>query len=390
MVVGMASQTEAAEWSLTPSLSMKGVYNSNLLLTPLPHRESYGYWVSPAAEFSGKTERLEVSSRMAADLVGYFGGPEVDKTFENVFVPLSARYKMEKDVLSFTGGFVRDNTLLGELEQTGVVLEFAQRNQWSANPAWTRSLTERLSLQMDTQFSYTTHDGNQTRLVDYRLVGGSGGLLYQLTERDQIRFTGSYAQFQTVNSFLQASFPGVSMGLTHSFSESSSGTVYGGPKFLSSTIELGNGVGITSQDTVWVAGGSLSKQFERATIQGSITRDLAPSGVGVIIATNRAELASSYRLSETVTGSLNVVASLTSGKSEAATGIVFRDRRYVSVNPGISWKFSEWWKVEVSYMYRWQEFDLLETDSPVTPHTAKSHVAMFMVTYYPPKQSFSH
>ncbi len=387
---GATSQSEAAEWSLAPSLSMKGVYNSNLILTPLPHQESYGYWVSPATEFAGKTERLEVGSKLAADFVGYYGGPEVDKTFENVFAPISARYKMEKDVLGFTGGFVRDNTLLGELQETGVALDFTQRNQWSGNPSWTRSLTERWSLQMDGQFTHVTYDGSGNRLVDYRSVGGSGGVLYHVTERDDIRLTGSYTDFQTANSFLQASFPGVSMGLTHAFSESSSGTVYGGPKFLSSTVELGNGVGLTSHDTVWVAGGSLSKQFERATIQGSINRDLSPSGFGLIIATNRASVDGSYRLSETVTASLNVVASLTSGKSEAATGIVFRDQRYVSVSPAISWKFSEWWQAELSYMYRWREFELSSTDNPATPTGAQSHATTFMITYSHPRQSFSH
>jgi len=279
---------------------------------------------------------------------------------------------------------------LGELQETGVVLDFAQRNQWSANPTWTRSLTERWSLHMDGQFSYTTYDGNQARLVDYRLVGGSGGLLYQLTERDQIQFTGLYTDFQTVNSFLRSSFSGVSMGLTHAFSESSSGTVYGGPKFFASTVEFGNSVPITSQETVWVAGVRMSKQFERATIQGSVMRDLAPSGFGLIVATNRAEVASSYRMSETVTCSLNVVASLTSPKSQTATGSVLRDRRYVSVRPGISWKFSEWWVAELSYMYRWQDFELSPTDNPATPNAAQSHAATFMVTYHYPTLSFSH
>lgn len=390
MGYGMAYQSEAAEWSLSPSLGIKGVYNSNLLLTQLSHHDSYGYWVTPATEVAGKTERFEVSSRMGADFVGYFGGSEVDKTFENVFVPISARYKIDKDILGFSGGFVRDNTLLGELQQTGVALDFTQRNQWSANPIWTRSLTERWSFQLDGQFLYTTYAGSQARLVDYRLVGGSSGILYQLTERDQIRLTGSYAQFQTLNSFLRASFPGVSMGLTHAFSESFSGTVYGGPKFLSSTVELGNSVSVTSQDTVWVAGGSISKQFERVAIQGSITRDLFPSGFGLIIVTNQASVTSSYRLSETVTGFLNVVTSLTSGKSDAATGAVFRDRRYVSVRPSISWKVSEWWEAEVSYMYRWQDFELSSAQNPSTPHTAQSHALTFMVTYYHPKQSSSH
>ena len=192
----VASRSEAAEWSLLPSLGVKGVYNSNLLLTPFPHDETYGYWVSPAAEVAGKTERLEVSSRIAADVVGYFGGE--DRQFTNVFTPLSVRYKTEKDLLGFTGGFTRDNTLLSELQATGVVLQFAQRNQWTANPTWARQLTEKLSVQSGVQFSDTTYESS--RLVDYRVVGGSGGLLYQLTERDQIQLMGSYVHFRTTDS----------------------------------------------------------------------------------------------------------------------------------------------------------------------------------------------
>jgi len=48
----MFCQSEAAEWSLLPSIGVKGVYNDNLLLTALPHDATYGYWVSPAAEFA--------------------------------------------------------------------------------------------------------------------------------------------------------------------------------------------------------------------------------------------------------------------------------------------------------------------------------------------------
>src|SRR5574339_677589 len=81
----VGSQNEAAEWSLSPSVGVKGVYNSNLLLTPLPHDETYDYWVTPAADVAGKTERLDVSSRIAADVVGYFGGE--DRQFTNAFTP---------------------------------------------------------------------------------------------------------------------------------------------------------------------------------------------------------------------------------------------------------------------------------------------------------------
>ena len=121
------------------------MYNSNLLLTTLPHDATYGYWVSPAAEFAGKTERLEVSGKVAADFVSYYGGHRI--ILPIFILPLTVRYKTEKDLLGFTGGFIRDNTLMSELLTTGLVLRFTQRNQWTANPSWTRSITEKLSFQ---------------------------------------------------------------------------------------------------------------------------------------------------------------------------------------------------------------------------------------------------
>lgn len=380
VVSDVASRGEAAEWSLSPSLGVQGVYNSNLLLTYLPHDGTYGYWVTPAAEFAGKTERLEVRSRIAADVVGYFGGE--DRQFTNAFTPLSVRYATEKDLLGFTGGFARDNTLLSELQETGVVLQFTQRNQWTANPSWTRRLTERLSVQSGAQFADTAYESS--RLVDYRVVGGSGGLLYQLSEWDQIQLLGSYVYVRTTDTpfGFRADFPGINMSLTHAFDESVTATIYGGPRFLSSNSQTQAG-DITVLDTVWLAGVNMKKNFERAAMQVSLARDLVPSGFGLIIQTNRGELSGSYDISETLTCSLNVVGVLTSGKTPAVIGGVFPENSYVSVTPKLSWKLFEWWQAEVSYMYRWRAIDTV-ADS------AQSHATTFMVTYFPPKLSFSY
>lgn len=378
--VGVAAQADAAEWSLSPSLGVKGVYDSNLLLTPLPHDETYGYWVTPAMEVSSHTERLEADSRIAADFVGYFGGE--DRNFTNVFVPLSIRYRTENDLIGFSGGFTRDNTLLGELQATGVVLQFTQRNQWTFHPTWTRKLTEKLSVQSDVQFSDTTYESE--RLVDYRLFGGSGGLLYELSERDQIHVIGSYLDVRTTGSpsAFRADFPGIDMGVTHVFSESLTGTVHGGPRFLHSSSEL-LGRTFTTRETVWLVGASAQKNFERAAVHVSFERELVPSGFGLLIQTDRAQAGGSYDISEMLACALDVVGVMTSGKTQAAVGGVFPDRRYVSVAPKLSWKFFEWWRAEVSYLYRWRD---IETQSD----SASSHATTFMVTYYPPKRTFFH
>lgn len=379
----MVCQSEAAEWSLLPSIGVKGLYNDNLLLTSLPHDATYGYWVSPAAEFAGKTERLEVSGRVAADFVSYYGGEQ--SNFTNIHVPLSVRYKTEKDLLGFTGGFIRDNTLMSELLTTGLVLRFTQRNQWTANPSWTRSLTEKLSIQSSFQLSDTTYeDGVRLGLVDYQLFGGSGGLLYQMTEQDQIQLSGSYVNFHTTNAPLsfRAAFPGVNLSLTHAFTESLTATAYGGPSFVSSTTQSVND-NIKAQRTVWLFGGNLTKKFESATVQVSASRSIVPSGFGLLIQTDRAGLTVSHDLSETLTASFDGSGYRVSGITERATGGTFQESRFFYLTPKLAWKFLEWWKLELSYSYRLRDVD--GTSDP-----AMSNATMFMLTYYPPKLAFSN
>lgn len=364
-------------------MSMKGYYNSNLLMTPFPHESTYGYWLSPGAEFAGKTERLEVSGKAALDFVDYYGGEP--NRFTNIFLPLSIRYRTEKDELEFTGGFTRDNTLMGELRTTGVVLQFTQRNLWTANPIWTRKLTEAISFQGTFQFSDATYDGGLQRgLVDYQVFGGSLGLIYHMTERTGIQLSGSHANYVTTNASagLRVSFPGATMKASHAFTETLKATAHVGPRFLNSTTHI-DGIERTNSDIVWVYGADLTQQFERASLQVSLTRDIFPSGFGMLLRTERIGVRATYNLSETLTMSLDTAGYLTSGASPRANGGTISDTRLLTSTPGISWKLSDWWSLDASYTYHW-----FDTDN--FPHPAMANAVMFMLTYYPPKLAFSY
>jgi hypothetical protein len=378
----MVCRSEAAEWSLLPSIGVKSVYNDNLILTPFPHDATYGYWVSPMAEFAGKTERLELSGRVASDFVSYYGG--VQNNFTNIRLPLSVRYKTEKDQLGFAGGFIRDNTLMSELLATGLVLRFTQRNQWTANPSWTRSITEKLSFQSNLQLSDTSYEnGLRLGLVDYQLFGGSGGLLYQLTEQDQIQLSGSYVNFHTTNapSPVRASFPGVNLSLTHAFTETLTGTAYGGPRFVSSSTQTVSD-NIKAQNTVWLFGADLVKKFERTSIQVNVDRDIVPSGFGLLIQRDRAGLTVSHDLTENLAASFNGSGYLVSGITKISQISTIPESRYFNLTPTVAWKFLEWWKLELSYTYGRRETDGL--------NPAMSNAAMLMLTYYPPKLTLSN
>jgi len=139
------------------------MYNDNLLLTTQPHDATYGYWVSPAAEFTAKTERLSVSSQTKVSFASYYGGDEFN--FTNYFLPLAVQYKTEKDILGFTGGYVRDNTLLGELVETGIVTRFTQRiNGLPIRPGPDNSLR---SCRSNQDFSSTTPAMRMFRVPTY-------------------------------------------------------------------------------------------------------------------------------------------------------------------------------------------------------------------------------
>ena len=382
-LLALGTTSNAAEWSVLPSMSMKGYYNDNFLLTPLPHKSTYGYWISPAAEFAGKTERLEVTGKAALDFVDYYGGTA--NRFTNIFLPLAATYSTENDTFGFTGGFTRDNTLMGELLATGLVLSFTQRNLWTMNPSWTRNITERFAFQGTAQLSDASYqDGLRLGLVDYQVVGGSAGMLYHATERDDIQLSATYTHFRTTNGpfELRSSYPGIMVTVAHTFTEALRGTVYGGPRFVNSTSQLAAG-DVKSHDTLWVYGAALTQQFEKGSIQLTLSRDILPSGFGLLIQTDRAGLLASYNASETITASLDTSGYVISGASPLARGGTISDSRLIYTTPKLSWKFSEWWRAEVSYSHRWRD-----TDSLAEP--VMSNAVMFMLTYYPPKLAMSN
>lgn len=373
----------AAEWSVVPSLSTKAYFNDNLLLTHLPHDPTYGYWISPGVEFAGKTERLELSGRAALDFVDYYGGEP--NRFTNVFLPLTAKYRTEKDEWGFTGGFTRDNTLMGELLTTGVVLRFTQRNLWNLNPSWTRNINEKLSFQSFFQFNDSSYqDGLKLGLVDYQIFGGAAGLLYHLTERSDLQLMGTYTNFHTSNApfSLRATYPGIVFSATHAFTEGLKANAYGGPRFVSSTTGF-QGETERTRDMIWIYGASVTQQFERASIQVSLSREIVPSGFGLLLQTDRLGALTSYNISESVTVLLDAAGYAVTEATTPGKGRGISDQRLFYLTPKLAWNFAEWWKAEVSYSYRLRDVDGIEDP-------AMSNMLIFTLTYYPPKLAISN
>jgi hypothetical protein len=346
MLCSWRGEGRAAEWSAEPSLSVKGEYNSNLLLFN-GNNEVWGHWVSPGVKFKGATESLELEGNAKGDFVQYYGGQ--DRSLTNLYFPLRSSYRWERLTFGFDGGFTRDNTLMGELRQTGVVLGFTQRNLWTATPSVTVGLTERLNWRVGYQYVNASYEnGLSLGLVNYYFNSGSSALSYQFRERTEVKLTGDVVNFHTPQINQEWTYYGVGLGASHYFSESISATVSGGVRFVDTTKNLSGGT-LSQNDVVWVYNANIKKEFERSTVLVEGSREINPSGFGLLIQTDRVTGAISHNLTEnlraSVIGSTYFVSGITSvGKS-------FPQTRFTSVNPKLSWNVAQWWTLDVGYTY---------------------------------------
>lgn len=386
-------QAGAAEWSAAPSLSIKGAYNSNLLLNN-GNNEVFGYWITPAVKFKGATESLDVETETRADFVRYLG--DQDREYTNVYFPLRASYRMDRQTLGFEGGFTRDNTLRGELQSTGLVLGFTQRSMWTAVPTWKIGINERLSWTSSYQFMDARYqDGQRFGLANYQVHGVMAGPTYNVSELDEVHLTGEYTVVRIPLAGLESTYYGAQARWTHDFGYGVTGSVSGGGRLVNSTQDLpaipgilgvllgrSTGSSVTSHEVVWVYRGSLRKQFERAMIQIGGSREINPSGFGRLLQTDHVGGSVSHNFTESLTVSLNGGLYFVSGITTTENSRPLAPTRFFSVSPSLSWKFAEWWALDVSYTFGERAVESLDQQNA-------SHSTSIMLTYGGEKWSVS-
>lgn len=380
LVLGsLRGEAGAAEWAAEPSLSVKGEYNSNLLLSN-GNNEVWGHWVNPGVKFKGATEALVVEGEVRGQFVHYYGDQE--REYTNLYFPIKTSYRSDRHTIGFEGGLTRDNTLQSELQQTGLVLGFTQRSLWTAMPSWTVGLTERLSWRTSYQFMDAQYDdGIRFGLVDYQVQTGTTGMSHNLGELDQVQLTGEYTSFRIPSRMQDSTYYGAQAGWTRDFGHEMTGSISGGVRFVTGTQDV-SGVSMSAHETVGVYRGTLRKRFERTTIQIDGSREINPSGFGRLLKTDRVGASLSHNLTEALTFSLTGGFYLVSGVvTDPAAGPI-PESRYSSVSPSLSWRFGEWWTLDTTYTYAERAVDSLNQWN-------FSNSTFVMVTYGGPKWSVS-
>jgi hypothetical protein len=391
------NSSRAAEWSIEPSVDLRGEYNDNFELTSGPHSTVWGLILSPDVKFSGTTETFNVTGGLRVNLNRYFGEQGLDTT--DYISSLRSTYKTERDVWGLNVDAVRDSTLVSELFETGVALARRQRTRLAANPSWSRSLTEATAIIASYSYSDVHYaDTGDTSLIDYSDQTATVGFQSNLSERDVASLTAYYDRYETKPSQSLATTYGIQAGYDCAFSETLHGNLVVGARQTRSTVSaqalvcdgpifsgicLGNLTLLTETQsetsTGWTLLAALDKKWETAQLSARLSREINPSGVGALVETDRAGIFWNHQWSPTVSYSVDAAIYQSRYVGNIVSG---SDSRYYHIEPRVSWKITEWWTLTGGYSYS-------HTKSTSSPLEASANVVYLVLNYTWPKLSVS-
>jgi hypothetical protein len=369
-----ACVTNAAEWKIDPRIKLRAGYNDNITLRVDDEVSSPEIDLAPSARFSYETPRSGISGDLGFEVRRY--PDESDLNDEIGRLDLSSFYQMERSQLGFNVDLTKDTTLDSQLEATGVVLKRVDRRRASLNPTWRYSLNERTSTELG--YTYTTvdyDDDEDSGFVDYDVNLGELSLTRLMSERLKGTLMAYYGQTEN-DAKVKSTYAAVQGGFEYRFSETVSGSLFGGIRRTESEATRNTFVpiiddennlifipvssGTKEDDYGYLFSASVQKDFLRGTMQFSATRDVTPQVSGFLLQVTRLRWNNLYRFSEILSGELNMSYYQSEGAGDAG---IARDRNYYQIEPRFNWRFREFWVLSGSYRYREQTIDNVNDDA---------------------------
>jgi hypothetical protein len=137
---------------------------------------------------------------------------------------------------------------------------------------------------------------------------------------------------------------------------------------------------VEDSQVVWVGRANLQKRWVDATATIDASREVFPSGFGLLVRTSRVGVGVTKDLTERLTVALDGAVFFVESVASEATPVSLPLNRYITATPAVRWKMSDWWSFEVNYTYSRRDVESFN-------ETAFAHAATISLTYYPPKWS---
>lgn len=353
----------AAQWSVSPGVDVGAVRDDNIRLTPGDHETTSGYVAAANLELERESPTSQADFAATVVRTDYTSGEADDRTEHRARLDAVKRTS-ERGTLGLRGEYRRDTLFetvifdpgVGDIRDVDVGLARdaeVRRYYRVLQPSWTWQLTELSGLDV----SYRRSDVDFARAEGTDVVNYDSDLLTatynrRLSLQNSFLVTAAAARYRPESGDNDADTVQLLVGMGRDFSETLEGSFSLG---ASRTREQG----AAEDDSGIVVSGVLRQESEVSTLEGILSRDVAPSGIGRALQTDQLRIYWVRRLSPATDFVLDawwLQTEVTEGFDPSA------ERRYYEISPQFRWRWLENVSVVASYSYRWQKY-VAEPDS---------------------------
>lgn len=350
------ASAQGAEYALEPSISMRGEYSDNIRLTTAPHQSVWGASLQPRLTGRYATDTTELSGTGGLNLRRYSRESELNAT--DVLLNLRGAQRYLTGRVGLGVDYVRDSTLVSELEETGLVLTRKQRDRFNLRPDWTWQITRRTALSLGYQYTDVSYeDVGQAGLVDYHSHTFSSALRHDLSPRDQVSGTLAHQQYRPSGTARDVDVTTLLAGYSHLFSATLRGSASIG---LADINSRGSPAGDTRSNRV-LGSLTLENQLQAGQIAARLGREVGPTGLGGIVEIDRAAIEWFDRFTQTLSFRIAGATYRTRFLDQQQVG----GSKYYQVEPRLTWQATRDWALEAGYRHQWRkrESDPMSADA---------------------------
>jgi len=224
-----------------------------------------------------------------------------------------------------------------------------ERDTLLADVAWTRSLSERLSLNVDVASTRVLYGESvsYTTLTDYRYTSAVGALSWNTSERTALTIQGSIGDYQALDGTTQSLNSNLQLGFKRQFNELWSASLSAGTSRESDKIKTPFET-LESNESGSVYAANITRQARLLTLTAQASRSLIPSGYAFLSRQESYQISASYPRSERWT--FGGYARWLRSKNPQFSGPAI-DQSYVDVGLSAVWLFTEHWTVTLLASY---------------------------------------
>ncbi|HVY81209.1 MAG TPA: hypothetical protein VG994_09535 [Steroidobacteraceae bacterium] len=353
VVCAAGSAASAAQWSLQPRLQARTDFNSNRRLQADNDDSSAGLLLTLDSAFARTTETDDITFRPRVEMQRYTQDTALNTV--NTSLQLTASHVGERFGYSALAGYARDSTLTTELAETGIVDTSTHRKTLNGSLGGAFNLSERQQLSVQASYANIEYPhGERFGLVGYRYPSVSGTYTYSPTSRMSLSFTAFGDILYAPESAYKARETGVRLGIDRSLSERLRLSASAGMS-RTHTDEQGfdffgffivTSPARTDHGSVWSV--RLTRFGDLTQWSFSYDRSVQPSGTGVLVRRDNANVSATRHLSPRLSATLVLqrVDNDNFGADRRPD-----DRKYLTGDTGVEWHVSERTALSLTFGY---------------------------------------